>query len=62
MNSKMWENKINQQNVKKLKLAGYYFLGPDNGELACVGIWDWQNVKNRRDRTHAKKFFRNKKY
>ena len=35
MNSKMWENKINQQNVKKLKLAGYYFLGPDNGELAC---------------------------
>ena len=35
MNSKMWENKINQLNVKKLKEAGYYFLGPDSGELAC---------------------------
>ena len=35
MNSKMWENKINQLNVKKLKEAGYYFLGPDSGEFAC---------------------------
>ncbi len=38
MNTKMWENKINQENVKKLTNNGYYFLGPDYGELACGEI------------------------
>ena len=38
MNTKMWENEINQENVKKLKNNGFYFLGPDYGELACGEI------------------------
>jgi len=34
MNENMWENKIVQENVKKLKKFGYYFIGPEIGELA----------------------------
>lgn len=35
MNVKMYENKIVQNNIKKLKECGYYFLEPDTGMLAC---------------------------
>jgi phosphopantothenoylcysteine decarboxylase/phosphopantothenate--cysteine ligase len=34
MNSKMWENPIVQENVKKLKGYGYLFAGPSIGKLA----------------------------
>jgi len=35
MNCKMWENRIVQENVLKLKREGYYFVEPEYGELAC---------------------------
>ncbi|MBI5048595.1 MAG: bifunctional phosphopantothenoylcysteine decarboxylase/phosphopantothenate--cysteine ligase CoaBC [Deltaproteobacteria bacterium] len=35
MNSNMYENKIVQHNIEKLKKIGYHFIGPDEGELAC---------------------------
>jgi len=35
MNCKMWENRIVQENVSKLRSLGYYFVGPDKGKLAC---------------------------
>ena len=35
MNSNMYENKIVQQNIERLKKIGYCFIGPDEGELAC---------------------------
>ncbi|MBI5327778.1 MAG: bifunctional phosphopantothenoylcysteine decarboxylase/phosphopantothenate--cysteine ligase CoaBC [Deltaproteobacteria bacterium] len=35
MNVNMYENKIVQHNIEKLKKLGYYFIGPDEGELAC---------------------------
>ena len=35
MNCKMWENRIVQENVSKLKREGYYFVDPEYGELAC---------------------------
>ncbi len=35
MNSGMWNNKIVQENINKLKKAGYVFVGPDKGMLAC---------------------------
>ncbi|MCM8784952.1 MAG: hypothetical protein NC827_03560 [Candidatus Omnitrophica bacterium] len=40
MNEKMWLNKIVKENVEKLKKYGYYFVGPEKGELANgkVGI------------------------
>lgn len=35
MNTHMYENKLVQNNMKKLKELGYYFVEPDLGMLAC---------------------------
>lgn len=35
MNVHMWENKICQENIQKLRSRGYHFIDPDAGELAC---------------------------
>lgn len=35
MNTKMWESKMVQMNIDKLKDAGYDFLEPGVGDLAC---------------------------
>jgi phosphopantothenoylcysteine decarboxylase/phosphopantothenate--cysteine ligase len=35
MNDAMYENKIVQENIKKLKKYGYDFVDPDIGSLAC---------------------------
>ncbi|MCX8021154.1 MAG: bifunctional phosphopantothenoylcysteine decarboxylase/phosphopantothenate--cysteine ligase CoaBC [Syntrophorhabdaceae bacterium] len=35
MNTKMWESKIVQMNINKLKDAGFDFLEPIEGDLAC---------------------------
>jgi len=35
MNTGMYNNKIVQANIEKLKKAGYYFTGPVKGRLAC---------------------------
>jgi phosphopantothenoylcysteine decarboxylase/phosphopantothenate--cysteine ligase len=40
MNENMWKNRIVKENVDKLKNFGYYFIGPEKGELASgkIGI------------------------
>ena len=35
MNENMYENKITQANIAKLKSFGYRFIGPVKGKLAC---------------------------
>ena len=35
MNSGMYKNRIVQENIQKLKKAGYHFTGPVKGRLAC---------------------------
>ncbi|MDP2911728.1 MAG: flavoprotein [Candidatus Omnitrophota bacterium] len=35
MNDRMYENKITQENIKKLKGLGYHFTGPVKGMLVC---------------------------
>jgi len=35
MNVKMWTNRLVKRNVKILKEAGYHFLDPEEGDLAC---------------------------
>ena len=35
MNTKMWENPIVQKNIETIKEAGYQFVGPGSGRLAC---------------------------
>ncbi|PIU84116.1 MAG: hypothetical protein COS68_00410 [Elusimicrobia bacterium CG06_land_8_20_14_3_00_38_11] len=37
MNSEMYKNPITQKNISYLKKIGYYFIGPEKGELACGG-------------------------
>ncbi|MGV8146482.1 MAG: bifunctional phosphopantothenoylcysteine decarboxylase/phosphopantothenate--cysteine ligase CoaBC [Alkaliphilus sp.] len=46
MNTKMFENKIVQENIKKLKEKGCYFIEPDSGRLACgdIGIGKLRDV------------------
>ena len=39
MNTNMYENKIVQDNIKKLESYGYKFIEPDVGKLAC-GVID----------------------
>ncbi|MCC6424127.1 MAG: phosphopantothenoylcysteine decarboxylase [Phycisphaerales bacterium] len=38
MNNRMWENPITRQNVKKLRDAGHFFIGPEDGWLACRNV------------------------
>lgn len=38
MNTKMYENKIVQDNIEKLRALGYYFITPASGRLACGDI------------------------
>jgi len=38
MNERMWGNPIVQGNVAKLTEAGYKFVGPQEGWLACRGV------------------------
>lgn len=38
MNTKMYENKLFQSNVKRLTEFGYTFIKPDSGRLACGDI------------------------
>ncbi|HSV15929.1 MAG TPA: flavoprotein [Tepidisphaeraceae bacterium] len=38
MNDRMWANPIAQENVAKLKLHGYRFIGPEAGWLACRNV------------------------
>lgn len=38
MNESMYENKITQDNIKRLKNFGYKFIGPRTGSLACGKI------------------------
>lgn len=47
MNSKMYLNKIVQNNIEKLKNYGYLFLNPESGMLACgdEGIGKLPNTK-----------------
>lgn len=35
MNNNMYENKIVQENIERLKSFGYKFIEPDTGHLAC---------------------------
>lgn len=35
MNSQMYLNKITQGNIEKLRAAGYIFIDPNIGEMAC---------------------------
>ena len=35
MNVRMWNHVATKENIKKLKNYGFYFVGPNSGEMAC---------------------------
>ncbi len=47
MNSNMYEHKITQENIARLKSAGYKFVGPEKGKLATgkIGIGHLADVE-----------------
>lgn len=53
MNTGMWENKFIQENLEKLKNAGYYILEPADGYLACGtnGVGRMREVEEIYDKT-----------
>ena len=67
MNSQMWSNKSNQQNIRTLKNRGYEFIGPVVGKLKCgefgIGrISDTNNIiKKLKSSLESVKIFKNKK-
>ncbi len=67
MNSEMWNNKINQNNVLNLKNLGIQFIGPEYGKLSCgeVGLGRLMNTKTITNsiihNVNKTKIFRNKK-
>lgn len=48
MNSNMYEHKITQENISKLKAIGYKFVGPQKGKLATgkIGIGHLADVED----------------
>ena len=38
MNTRMWKNPIVQANVERLRKAGYHFVEPEEGNLACGAV------------------------
>ena len=38
MNTNMWNNPFVQENISKLRTAGYHFIDPETGFLACGKI------------------------
>ena len=40
MNDRMYQNKVVQENMKKLKQFGYKFIDPEKGYLACGSYGD----------------------
>jgi phosphopantothenoylcysteine decarboxylase/phosphopantothenate--cysteine ligase len=67
MNCKMWENRIVQENVFKLKKLGYYFVEPEKGKLACgysgvgrLAAID-EIIKSIKDLVNKKDLLKNKK-
>jgi len=51
MNVKMWENENTVANIIKLKDRGFYFAGPNSGEMACgeVGYGKMASIKEIKD-------------
>jgi len=48
MNDAMYQHKVTQANIERLKKLGYYFIGPVKGRLACgkVGLGRMSGVED----------------
>ncbi len=60
MNVRMWLHKATQQNLKILQDYGYYFIGPEKGEMACGEYGEGKMSSPRQIYSYLKSYFNNK--
>ena len=57
MNVRMWIHKATQKNLKILQDYGYYFVGPEKGEMACGEFGEGKMSSPRQIYSYLKKYF-----
>ncbi len=62
MNVRMWLHKATQKNLKTLLDYGYYFVGPEKGEMACGEYGEGKMSSPRQIFSYLKKYFEKKDY
>ena len=62
MNVRMWLHKATQKNLKTLLDYGYYFVGPEKGEMACGEYGEGKMSSPRQIFLYLKKYFEKKDY
>ncbi len=62
MNVRMWLHKATQKNLKTLQDFGYYFIGPEKGEMACGEYGEGKMSSPRQIFSYIKNFFNKKNY
>ena len=60
MNVRMWLHKATQRNLKILQDYGYYFIGPEKGEMACGEYGEGKMSSPRQIYTYLKSYFNQK--
>tara|TARA_B100001564_G_scaffold338911_1_gene331156 strand:- start:1222 stop:2454 length:1233 start_codon:yes stop_codon:yes gene_type:complete len=57
MNVRMWLHKATQKNLKILRDYGYYFIGPEKGEMACGEYGEGKMSSPRQILSYLKNYF-----
>ena len=57
MNVRMWLHKATQRNLKTLQDYGYYFIGPEKGEMACGEYGEGKMSSPRQIYSYLKNYF-----
>ena len=60
MNVRMWLHKATQRNLKTLQDYGYYFIGPEKGEMACGEYGEGKMSSPRQIYSYIKNYFHQK--
>ena len=60
MNVRMWLHKATQKNLKILQDYGYYFIGPEKGEMACGEYGEGKMSSPRQIYSYLKSYFHQK--
>lgn len=59
MNVRMWEHQSNKENINKLRDYGYYFIGPEIGEMACGEYGEGKMTEPEKISEYLINYFRN---
>ena len=62
MNVRMWLHKATQKNLKTLQDFGYFFLGPEKGEMACGEFGEGKMSSPRQIYEYLNNYFNKKNF